>query len=213
MKNVRHLLVLALALGATGCGLLRVDEAAVARLPLEAKLDLIEAENDLFIAVDAVDEAANKVLETKEDYKNADKRISEAEESLKTAELGKDPKLVEVGKLSVQESKDKKEFLSSWVDVMWAMLDLEKAKLDLARARYERTRAQAVKKANVAGAEKVTVADFDKQVASLEAEVKAQTTAAQKQNAAAEKVRGTWYATRRVLASKTGGAQGSAWVE
>jgi len=196
-----------------GCGLKRVDEAAVARLPLESKLDLIEAENDLFIAIDAVDEAANRVLETKEDYKNADKRIAEAEDALEHAEAAKDPKLIEVGKLSVQESKDKREFLSSWVDVMWAMLDLEKAKLELARGRYERFRAQAVKKANVEGAQNVDVADYDAQVAALEAKVKELTADAQKQNAAAEKVRGTWYATRRALSSKTGGAQGSAWVE
>lgn len=206
-------LLLLLGSGLAGCGLLRVDEGAVARLPLESKLDLIEAENDLFIAIDSVDEAANRVLETKDDYKNADKRIAEADEALKNAEAAKDPKQVEVAKLSVQESKDKKEFLSSWVDVMWAMLDLEKAKLELARGRYERNRAQAVKKANVEGAQKITLADFDKQVAALEAEVKAQTAAAQKQNAAAEKVRGTWYATRRALSAKTGGAQGSAWVE
>ena len=203
----------AVALLLAGCGLTRVDEAAVGRLPLEAKLDLIEAENDLFIAIDAVDEAANRLGETRDDYHNADNRIAEAKESLKQAEIANDPKLIEVGKLSVQESKDRKDFLDSWVDVMAAMLDVEKSKLDLARARYERNRAQAVKKANVEGAQKITLADFDKQVAGLEADVKSQLAKAQAQNAAAEKVRGTWYATRRVLAGKTGGAQGSPWVE
>ncbi|MBI5544003.1 MAG: hypothetical protein HY901_08960 [Deltaproteobacteria bacterium] len=210
---MRLALAIALALLTCGCGIKRVDEAAVARLPLESKLDLIEAENDLFIAVDSVDEAANRVLETREDYRNADQRISEAKEALATAESANDPKLVEIGKLSVQESKERKEFLSAWEDVMWAMLDVEKAKLDLAKARYERSRAQAVKKANVEGAQKIKVDDFDKQVAELEAAVKKETAAAQSQNANAEKVRGTWYATRRVLAAKTGGAQGSPWVE
>jgi hypothetical protein len=190
-----------------------VDESAVARLPLESKLDLIEAENDLFIAIDSVDEATNRLGETRDDYHNADNRIAEAKEALKNAEQANDPKLIEIGKLSVQESKDRKDFLDSWVDVMSAMLDVERVKLELARARYEKNRAQAVKKANVEGAQKITVADFDKQVAGLEADVKKALEKAQAQNVAAEKVRGTWYATRRVLASKTGGAQGSPWVE
>lgn len=210
---MRYALTVTLALALAGCGLLRVDEAAVGRLPLEAKLDLIEAENDLFIAIDAVDEAANKVLETREDYKNADNRIGEAKEALKNAELAKDPKLIEIGRLSVQESKDRQQFLSAWEDVMWAMLDVEKAKLDLAKGRYEKTRAQSVKKANVEGAQKIKVEDFDRQVQKLEAAVKSETARAQARNTAAEKVRGTWYATRRVLAGKTGGAQGSPWVE
>ncbi len=210
---MRQLFALACALLLGGCGLLRVDERAVALLPLESKLDLIEAENDLFIAIDAVDEAANKVNETKDDYANADRRIGEAKEALAQAEEAKDAKLVEVGKLSLQESRDRKEFLSYYVDVMWALLDVEKAKLDLARARYERTRAQAVKKANVAGAQDVNLKDFDAQVVAWEAEVKARTQKASLANTAAEKVRGTWYATRRVLAQKTGGAQGSPWVE
>lgn len=205
------LLVAALAL--TGCGLLRVDEAAVARLPLESKLDLIEAENDLFIALDAVDEAAQRLGETREEYAGADARIDEAKEALGQAEAGKDPKGVEIARLSVQESKQRKDFLSAWVDAVDLQLEVERAKLELARARYERTRAQVVKKANVEGAQKIKVEDFDQQVAALEAAVKKALERAKAGNAAAEKVRGTWYATRRTLASKTGGAQGSPWVE
>lgn len=210
-------LALAMALGVLtvggGCGLLRVDEGAVARLPLESKLDLIEAENDLFIAIDAVDETATRVLETKDEYENADKRIAEAYEALKNAEAADDQKLVETGQLSVQESKERKAFLSSWVDVMWAKLDLEKVKLDLARARYERNRAQSVKKANVEGAQRIKIEDFDKQVAELEAAVKAESESVAKVTAEAEKVRAVWMTTRRTLAGKTGGAQGSPWVE
>jgi len=155
-----------------GCGLLRVDDSAVQRLPLESKLDLIEAENDLFIAVDAVDEAANRVIETKEDYKKADNAISEAGEALSQAEQAKDQKLIDISRLSVTESRQRRDFLDSWEDVMWAQLDVEKAKLELARGRYEKARAQAVKKANVEGAQKIKIEDYDRQVAELEATVK-----------------------------------------
>jgi hypothetical protein len=211
---MKHAFAVAFALTfLVGCGLMRVDESAVQRLPLESKLDLIEAENDLFIAVDAVDEAATRVLETREDERKADNAVSEAYEALKQAEQAKDPRLVEIGKLSVTEGKQRMDFLSAQEDVMWARLDVEKAKLELARARYEKSRAQAVKKANVKGAQSIKVEDFDKQVKEYEATVKKRMDSAAKEAAAAEKVRGVWYATRKSLSSKTGGGQGSPWVE
>lgn len=210
---MRLALAPAVAVLVCGCGLLRVDDRAVARLPLESKLDLIEAENDLFIAVDATDEAASKVLETREDYRKADTRIAEAHEALNQAEAAGDSKLIEIGKLSIQESKERKDFLEAHLDVAWAELDVEKAKLELARARYERARAQVVKKANVEGAQAIKLEAFDKQVADLEATVKNEQERKAAQAAAEEKIRSRWYATKLVLASKTGGAQGSPWVE
>ena len=188
---MRHALAVLFALTLlAGCGLMRVDESAVQRLPLEAKLDLIEAENDLFIAVDAVDEAATRVLETREDEKKADNAISEAGEALSQAEQVKDQKLIDISQLSVTEGRQHRDFLSAWEDVMWAQLDVEKAKLELARGRYEKARAQAVKKANVMGAQSIKVEDFDKQVKEYEATVMTRMDGAAKEAAAAEKVRG-----------------------
>jgi len=196
-----------------GCGTTRVADKSVAALPLESKLDLIEAENDLFIALDAVDETSTRVLETRDEYRQADDRIDEAEEALEKAEQGKDGTLLQVAQLSLQETKERKEFLEAWLDVQWALLDVEKAKLDLARARFERTKAQLVKKANVEGAESIDTADFDEQVRDLEQEVKDREGDVKALSAEAERVRGVWYATRRGLAQKTGGAQGSPWVQ
>jgi hypothetical protein len=196
-----------------GCGHARVSEKSLAALPLEAKLDLVEAENDLFIAVDAVDEAANRVMETREEYARSGERIREAKEALKLAEASRDPKHVEIAELSIQESKERRAWLDAWLSVQWALLDAEKAKLELARGRYERTQAQTVKKANVQGAEKINLADFDGRVADLEADGKRAMGKAQKEAQSAEKVKDAWSATRHTLAQKTGGGLGSAWVE
>ncbi len=196
-----------------GCGHARVSDQSLAALPLEAKLDLIEAENDLFIAIDAVDEMSNRVLETKEDYQKSDERIREAKEALKLAEASSDVNHRAIAELSIQESKERRAWLDAWLSVQWALLDAEKAKLELAKARYERVQAQTVKKANVAGAEKINLADFDRRVADLEADSKKAAERAQKEAETAEKVKSTWSATRRTLAQKTGGGQGSAWVE
>lgn len=214
LRGASNLGAALLALAAlSACGHARVSEKSLAALPLEAKLDLIEAENDLFIAIDAVDEVANRVLETKEDYEKSDERIGEAKEALKLADASNDKNHLAIAELSLQESKERRAYLDAWLSVQWALLDAEKAKLELARGRYERVQAQTVKKANVAGAEKINLADFDRRVTSLEANAKKAAARAQKEAESAEKVKSIWSATRRTLAQKTGGGQGSAWVE
>jgi hypothetical protein len=203
-----------LALAAlSGCGHARVSEKSLAALPLEAKLGLIEAENDLFIAIDAVDEMANRVLETRDEYRRSDARIREAKETLKLAGASSDKNHLEIARLSLQESKERQAWLDVWLSVQWSLLDAEKAKLELARARYEQVQAQAVKKANVVGAEKIRLADFDRRVAELEAVAKKAAERAERESQTAEKVKSRWSATRHTLAQKTGGGQGSAWVE
>ncbi|MGI5861781.1 MAG: hypothetical protein ACOX6T_06940 [Myxococcales bacterium] len=196
-----------------GCGLHRVDPAAVKALPLEARLDLLEAENELFIAVDAVDEASFRLEDAREAYRSADDRIDEAKAALGQAEKGKDPHLIEVARLAVQAAKEREAFLDVWRDVEAARLDVEKARLELAQVRFERTKALAVKRANIAGAEKLDLEDYDAAVADLEEEVKQREEEARLAEEGAGKARSRWQATRKLLAQKTGGGQGSPWVE
>ena len=196
-----------------GCGFAHVDAAAVKALPLEARLDLLEAENELFIAVDAVDEASFGLQEARDEYRDAGRRIDEAESALEQAEARKDERLLEIARLSVQAAEQREDFLDVWRDVQAAGLDARRARLDLAQARFERTKAAAVKRANIDGAEKIDLEDFDAAIASLEKRVEAREQDAKQEAEAAEKVRATWQATRQLLAEKTGGGQGSPWVE
>ena len=203
----------ALALLASGCAGVQVDPRSVDRLPLEVKLDLIEAENEMFMAVDALDEQGAKALDAREQYRRSTDRIQEAKEVLDQAGRSKDKKQQEVAQLALKESRERREFLDLWSDVQFALLDVEKARLEASRARLERTKAKAVKKANVPGAEKIDPAQFDKAVAKAEAEVKLASDRADQKKAGAEKLRGGWMNTRRDLALRTGGGQGSPWVQ
>lgn len=203
-----------LALAAlSGCGHSRVGEKSFAALPLESKLHLIEAENDLFVAVDAVDEASIRVRDTREEYEKSDERVRAAKEAMKLAEGAKDRTYLEIAQLSFQESKERRAWLGAWLEVQRKLLEAEKAKLELARGRFERTKVQIAKGAHVAGAQKVATADSDPRIAKLEADAKRATDRAQKEAESAEKAKSVWSATRRALSKKTGGGQGSPWVE
>ena len=54
--------LLALAAGCGGRYSTKVPDSMVRQLPYESKIDLLEAENDLFIAYDKVDEAETRTI-------------------------------------------------------------------------------------------------------------------------------------------------------
>jgi hypothetical protein len=207
------LVALSLASVLAGCGLKRVDAEVVARLPLESKIELLEAENDLYIAIDRHDEAVDRALHTRDELHRARDRISEAKDARNRAEQTKDPRQVEVASLAVEEAYQKRDWLEDWVDVQWALASAEDARLDAAKGRFERAKASMCKKANIKGSEKLDMPGFEAQVKSLESRAKRKAESAEADRKKAEEVRSKWNSTRRALAQKTGGALGSAWVE
>jgi hypothetical protein len=132
---------------------------------------------------------------------------------LEQGEQKKDARQVEIARLSVQEARQREEFLDLWRDVELGRMRAEKARLALAEARLERRRAQAVKRANLPGSEKLELRVFDEQTARLEREAKLRAEEAARAEKDAEALRAGWNATRAQLAKKTGGGQGSPWVE
>ena len=110
-------------------------------------------------------------------------------------------------------AKQRYDFLDDWVDIQWDLLDVEERNLAAAHARFERVKAQAVKKANLKGAEKIDLKDFDKEVEGREASAAKAAKSVEKDIAKIEKTREAWNETRRQLAEKTGGGQGSPWVQ
>ena len=190
----------------SACGLKRVPPEVITRLPLENKIELLEAENDFYIAVDRHDEATDRALHTRDELRQARARIGEAKDARSRIKSeSNDPRQAEVADLAVEEAYEKRDWLESWVGVQWALVSVEDANLEVAQARFE--------KAKVQGSEKLDMAAFEAQVKSLEAKAKHKAEDAEADRKKAEDVRGKWNATRRALAQKTGGALGSPWVE
>ena len=213
VRRIRLLAALA-ALVLGGCGIKRVPPEVISRLPLENKIELLEAENDFYIAIDRHDEATDRALHTRDELRQARDRIGEAKDARSRIKSeSNDSRQYEVADLAVEEAYEKRDWLESWVDVQWALVKAEDANLDVARARFEKSKVALCKKAKVQGSEKLDMAAFEAQVKSLEERAKRIAEDAEAQRKKAEDVRGKWNATRRALAQKTGGALGSPWVE
>ena len=84
----------------TGCGVKRVPDSIIEKLPYEARIDLLEAENDLAIAVDKLDETRNEVTRTKEQIRRSKDRLSAANGEVGSAS---DSTSKEVARLAVLE--------------------------------------------------------------------------------------------------------------
>ena len=67
-----------LALAAAGCGAKRVPNDVLDKLPYESKIELLEAENDLALAMDHLDEAHSEVTRTYQAIQRAKDRRSSA---------------------------------------------------------------------------------------------------------------------------------------
>jgi hypothetical protein len=208
------LLLLASFIAACGPSVsLRVEERSLRDLPLESRLDLLDAENDLFAAIDRRDDGEQVIDDAKIALRRADQRVSEAEHNLDQARNRRDTAGVEVGKLAIDEAKAHRRVQDWELDLARDALDVEEARLLVAQARFERAKAEVARKAKTAGAAELKLKDFDRQVDELQKHVKDVQTDSDKERKKSEKDRQKWLALSHKLAELTGGAQGSPWVE
>lgn len=191
----------------------RVKPDLVKALPVESRIELLDAENGLFAAIDALDEARGDLGDAEQEADAADDRIDEAKDQRKKASKEGDATAQSIAELAIAEAKARKEYLHVQLKVLRGAVKVKECELDAARGRYELAKAHEVKRVNLEGAEKLKVEDFDAQVQKLEDRVKAAQAEVDQARADIEPDKKAWDDSRQALAHATGGAQGSAFVE
>jgi hypothetical protein len=198
---------------AAGCGGKygrKVPDDMVNKLTYENKIDLVEAENDLFVAYDKVDEAENEILRTRDQIRRAKKS-----ESLAGDEIGqaKDQPTKDVALLARDEAQARVEYLRARQDLNTRNRTLDELNRTCAVARYQLARLTAVRKVKVPGSERYEPKDFEIQVKQCEAELADKKKASKPEQERMEKARAEWEKKRDVLARKTFDARASPFVE
>jgi hypothetical protein len=194
----------------SGCGVRRVPGDVLSKLPYEAKIELLEAENDLAVAIDKVDEAHSEMLRHRDAIRRAKDRLSAAEREVGDS---KDDVSREVARLAVKEGDARVEWLRARQQVnVWEERIADKA-MWCAQARFELARLTAAKKYKLEGSESLNQADFEGQVKDCDARVEALRAEQKKEIDAAEKVRSKWDENKAALAKKTFDARASPYVE
>ncbi len=65
---------------------MRVPDEMVKKLPYETRIELLEAENDLALAIDKVDEASSEIVRARDNIRRARSRAQDAEKELERAD-------------------------------------------------------------------------------------------------------------------------------
>jgi hypothetical protein len=207
---IRSILSLTLLVFASSCGIKRVPGDVLSQLPYEAKIELLEAENDLALAVDQLDEAKSEIGRARDQIRRAKDRLDDAEDEVGAA---KDALTEEVAKLAVTEAELRVKWLRAHQDLNVENEELAELNLTCAMARYEVARLAAARKAKLAGSERLEPETFDRQVKECEEDYAKRREERQASNAEAEKVRTEWDQARASLAKKTFDARASPYVE
>ena len=202
--------ILLLALGCGGKYGRSVPDDLVNKLTYENKIDLVEAENDLFVAYDRVDEAENEMLRTRDQIRRAKRSEGAAGDEIGEA---RDPASKEVALLARDEAQARVVYLRARQDVNVRNRELEELNRQCAVARYQLARLNAVRKVKVQGSERYDPKDFERQVKVCETDSAERKKNTKPDQERLEKARAEWEKKRDILARKTFDARASPFVE
>ncbi len=197
----------------TACGpkySLGVPKKLVEKLPYESRIELLEAENELAVAVDRVDESRNEVLRTRDAIRRAKNRNRAAHDELGAA---KDEIAREVARLAVSEAESRVEYLRARQEVNVREAELEELALRCAYARFEAARLEVARKAKVEGSERLKPEEFSGQVKACETEMAEGKKTLEARGKRAGELKAAWETKKTELARKTFDARASPYVE
>ena len=195
---------------ATGCGVRRVPDSVIDKLPYEARIELLEAENDLALAVDRLDEAHNEVVRTRELIHRAKDRLKAANGEVSNAA---DTLSIDVAQLAVIEGEARVDYLKARQKVNVKEEDLAKIFLTCSYTRFEQSRLTAARKAKLEGSEALDPVDFENDVKLCDGKYASEKELMKEQEGEASTLRASWDSSKEKLAKKTFDARASPYVE
>ena len=208
--RARALLVTVLLVG--GCAK-RVDRDLLRDLTVESKLVLFEAENEVSIALDEEEQLTRQIRDMRAQVKEIDVLKNEADGDADRAKARKDDKAVDVAKKAYDILDLKRRFVEQRVRVLKVKLAAQDRLVTVAYTKYELAKAKLVKKNNVRGADKIDLADFEKQVDRAVEKARDAETAVEEAEKEAQARKQEWVAARNQLESSAGGGASSPWAD
>jgi chromosome segregation ATPase len=198
--------LLALSLGGfwtTGCGSsglsYTVDESKLKDTSRQGQIWIYDAENDIVVAFDQLDEATD-------DLQGIRRRLRQAEQALETAEK--------------RNSRMGAEMAETWIKYLEAMEDWAKARISsakvgvlLAKAMVELAKAQVINREDLLGGKGFAMKDYQEQYNQLknEFEQERKTTAQLRKDA--RKLEAKWWQIRQRFVAQTGDYDSGLWIE
>ncbi len=210
MKFNTSLRIATLAFFCACGGLKRVPNSILEKLPYESRIELLEAENDLALALDHVEEARSETARTRNAIHRTQGRKHAA---AREEDDAKDAGSRDVARLTVEETEAHLDFLHARERVNEAEEDIQEASLRCAFARFEYSRMSIARKAKVKGSEDLDPKAYEDQVKRCEKDVAELRNDNKEREKKVSAAKDSWERERAALAKKTFDARASPYVE
>ncbi|MBN1960942.1 MAG: hypothetical protein JW841_08345 [Deltaproteobacteria bacterium] len=207
--------ILATVLLLGGCGGLsyQVDRDLLLEVSVENKLLLFEAENEVSIAIDELEQISRQIQKVKQQISSVNSQRNAAEADYERADSKEDEKAMQIAKTSADILELKKDFLEARVSLFEEKLKAQDGLVRVAFAKYELAKAKLVKKNNVRGADKIDLADYEAQVDEVVAVAREEQQAINETEKEVETLRKQWLDSRNQLEQTSGGGAASPWAD
>lgn len=209
-------LLLALAVGWAGCGSdprLRVDDSVLARISLENKLLLFDAENELDIAIDDRDQLTESLEQLERRLGTVAARRTRALEDAKLFDKKGEASQVEVSELRARAAEAELDHLRARRELSRVKLERQGGVIVVARARFELAKARLVRRNNVPGADDLDLEAFEAQVERYREKVADRDEEVAEAEARVSEREEAWSMAASQLRAASGGAYGSRWLD
>jgi hypothetical protein len=213
MNSFAFFVSVALALTFSACGPsygVRVPPDMLGSLTYENRVDLLEPENEVALAVDKLDEAENDVERTRQSLRRAKSRAQGAHEEEGQA---KDDPSREVASLAIAEAESRIEYLRAKQEVNLRERRAEELNVRCALAHFEESRLQVLRKYKIKGSERLRPDDFTRQSKECQAELARLRDEVGETLKAAQAAEQTWTTHKTAVAKRTFDARASPYVE
>jgi hypothetical protein len=209
----RYLLACVTGMLLWGCGAhygMRVPKDMLGSLTYENRVELLEPENEVAVAVDRLDEAENDVERTRQALRRAKSRAHAAEDEEGQA---KDKASREVAQLAIAEAESRIDYLRAFQQVKLAEQDVQQLGVQCAVAHFEEARLQVLRKYKVKGSEGLKPDEFARQSKACERDLTGLREEVARREKEADRVEQVWNTHRAALAKRTFDARASPYVE
>ncbi|MCC6746250.1 MAG: hypothetical protein IT371_01240 [Deltaproteobacteria bacterium] len=205
MTPCRHLALAAIlfAFLAAGCGGPRishtVDEGKLKDMSRQGQLWIYDAENEIVVALDRMDEARDELAELKQKMKEAEKGVERAEKRGRGSAVE-----VAEGWLVYLEAMEK------WAKANIALHELG---VIVARGAVELAKAQVIQREDLLGGKDFAVVTFQEQYNELKAVYDKRTKAVTRLRKEARRKETRWWTLRRRFTAQTGDHDSGLWID
>lgn len=182
-------------------------------IPLENKVPLFDAENQLWVELDQKERSLRRIKDVDGEIKRMGKLISLARGGLSGAKRKKNAEQANIAKMAIDNYKLKADYLKERKKLLQVRAVYFDKKYNVARAEFELEKALIIKSYKPNQSKRIKVASFEKQLEKFEKIERKYLETIGQQDQKTKAAKGRWLRSKDELYRVSDGSAGNPWLE